>query len=161
MLKMSESCSDHSHSVGVTPVYALLIPYGASRMDYGGNTGLPCYFDAVREREESIGSHYRTVEVESEGSGLGDGLSECIHSGGLSDPAGQKHGIFGEYYGVGLGVFDQFIGKKQILHLLCSRGDNGHGLELFRSFDFFVPILDENATQQRTELFGRRPYAVI
>lgn len=147
MFKMSESCGDHCHSVGITPVDALLIPYRASGLDYGGNAGLPCYFDTVREGEEGIRSHYRTVEVESKGSGLGYGLFECIHSGGLSDTAGQKHGIFGEYYGVGLGVLDQFIGKKQILYLLRSRGDNGHGLEFFRTFDFFVSVLDENTTQ--------------
>ena len=124
MFKMSESCGDHCHSVGITPVDTLLIPYRASGLDYGCNAGLPCYFDTVREGE-GIRSHYRTVEVESKAPAL---AMACLSAslGGLSDTAGQKHGIFGEYYGVGLECLTSLLAKAD--PLLRSRGDNGHGL---------------------------------
>ena len=148
MFEMSESCGDHSHSVGVTPVNTILIPDRASRMYYSDDTSLSCYFNTVREREKGIRSHYRTVEVKSKGFSLDYCLFESIYSGCLSDAACQKHGVFGEHYGVGLGMFYQFVGKKQILHLFSRRGENGHSFEFFGTFYLFVPILDENATQQ-------------
>lgn len=74
MFEVANAREDHRHILLITEVYRVLIFHRATRLDHGTDTLLMSDLHTIREREESVGGHYRTRQIETEGFRFFDGL---------------------------------------------------------------------------------------
>jgi len=65
MLKVPDSGKNHGNAVFVAEVDGFLITDGTSGLNHGADTGFECNFDTVFKREECIGGHNSTIQVET------------------------------------------------------------------------------------------------
>ena len=75
MFEVAYTRQHHAHALGIAVVNAVLVLDRAPRLDHCGNA---CFMGdgyAVWEREEGVGGHDRTIEVEAKLIGFGNGLS--------------------------------------------------------------------------------------
>ena len=128
----------------------------SARLNYSLNAFITCNFHAVGEGEESIARHYGAVQVEAEVLGLLNGLFQGVHTAGLTYTACQQLLAFSQYNSVGLAVLHYLVREKHIFDFLCSRSLGRHGFQVFGSLDLQVTVLNQNAIQQRAELFLRQ-----
>ena len=89
MFEMADTCQHHAHALGIAVVNAVLVLDGAPRLYHCGNACFMCDGYAVREGEEGVRGHDSTFQVEAKLIGFGNGLSEGIHTGGLSHSRGE------------------------------------------------------------------------
>jgi hypothetical protein len=62
MFEVTNTGENHRETVLVGGGDDLFITYGTARLYYGRNPMLGGFIDAITEREESVGSEYRTFE---------------------------------------------------------------------------------------------------
>ncbi len=93
------------------------------------------------------------MKVEPEAVSFLDGLFQSIHTRGLSDSAGNQLFVFGQYDGVALAVFHNFVGKQHIFDFRVGCSLVGHLLQAVAGFDVQVAILHKHTVEQRAELF--------
>ena len=90
MFKVADTRQYHAYALGIAVVNAILIFDRAPRLYHRGDA---CFMGdgyTVREGEEGIGGHDGSFQVEAKLIGFGNGLSQSIHSGGLSYARGKK-----------------------------------------------------------------------
>ena len=89
MLEVAYAGEHHAHALGIAVVDAVLVFDGSSRLHHCGDACFVGDGDTVREREEGVGSHHSTFQVEAKLICFRDCLSKGIHSGGLSYTRGK------------------------------------------------------------------------
>ena len=84
MLEVAISGKYHGHLVIVTIGDTVLVFDATPWLDNGLDARLVSDFHTVGKREEGIGGHNGTIEVEPEGMRFGNGLLERINTRGLT-----------------------------------------------------------------------------
>ncbi len=79
MFKVAVAGDEHGHIGFVAIIDAVLILDRSARMDDGGDAGLMCDLNTIRERKESFGGHDGTMQIKAKCFCLVDGLFECIY----------------------------------------------------------------------------------
>ncbi len=89
MFEVAHASEHHAHALGIAVVYAVLVFDRAAWLHHCGDACFMGDGNAVREREEGVGIHDSTFQVEAKLICFRDCLSQRIHSGGLSYARGK------------------------------------------------------------------------
>src|SRR5690606_38591638 len=130
MAEVTHSRKDHRNSGFVGRIDDFRIAHRATRLDHGGDADGGGVVQAVAEREEGIGGHYGTLNLQTGVFGL-----DCGDAGGVDAahlPGTHAHGlaVLGIDDGVGLDELGHFPGEDQVMDFLLARRALGHDLEV-------------------------------
>ncbi len=104
-------------------------------------------FHAVGEREESVGSHHGTFQVETETLCFGNGLAQGIDTRGLSYTGCVELSVLSKNNCVALRVLDNLVGEEEVGYLFPGEGAVGYAFEFVGGLYLEVAFLTEGSVE--------------
>ena len=147
MLKVTDACEYHRQIVIITISNAQLILDGPTRLNDRLDSSFVCYLDTVWKWEKSIRCHNSSLSAKSKFLGLSYGLVAGIDTRSLATAHTEQLIVLGDHDRIGLQMFGQFVGKKEVLDLVLRWGGLGDDLKVSGSLGIQVGILSDDAIE--------------
>ena len=142
---MPHAGKHHGHAGFVSSSNHFGVAHRAAWLNHRADAVGSCIIDAVTEREEGIGGHDGTLNLQAGMLGLDGGNACRVDAAHLAGADTDRLAVAGVDNGIGFDELGHFPGEDQVVHFLFGRRALGHHLEVGFSNHADVATLNQQA----------------